>query len=399
MSVSSVGKDLFMAVEPKEINDFFNISQQDFFGILTIQDESTLLTLKSKVAIPSISELDFIIGAGFDHKIISCLGCIDAGFQTNFHNGGTEFSSSIFPHHVVIGNASLYAEETTITDIHFTTNDLPTLFNDRSAFGQIFSTSEELTRVLTQHHDKLEKDFKLGYKLSLPEMADNPNIFYYTGKTKIFECSTEIGVITVNHSPSISIDGKTGIACENNITATLSFDVPVNFDTAISRMSTLSRFFSIIAGRSQKSFDIKIEKSGLPANSHLDVYYSYSTSTSANILQNSRDTPLNPIMRPEEFSHVLENWIKREPEWRIGRIQYLNGLSKGRSYDTDRLVSAANAFDILPSSATVPDSIDAADHETARNECIQILKALPPTEDRAAAIGVLKRWGRANLRS
>jgi hypothetical protein len=399
MSASIVQKELFMVVDLKEINGFFNISEQEFFGNLKIQDENTLLTLKSKVEIPPTSELNFVMGTGFDHKIISCLECIDAGFQTNFHNSGTEFSASIFPHYVVIGDASLNTEEITITGIHFTTNDLPTIFNDQSAFGHIFSTKEDLTSVLTQHHEKLEKNFKLGYELSLPKIAENPNIFYFTGNSKFYECTTDIGLLTVNHSPSISVDGKTGVICENNITASLNFDEPVNFKTAIDRMSTLSRFFSIVAGQSQKSFGIKIEKTGLPANSYLDIYCSYNTLTSAIPLPNSHDTPLNPIRRPEEFSHVLKNWIKREPEWRVGRTQYLNGLSKGRSYDTDRLVSAANAFDILPSSATVPDSLVTADHEDARNECIKILKTLPPTEDRAAAIGVLKRWGRANLRS
>jgi hypothetical protein len=388
-----------MAVESQEINGFFHISQQDFFGNLKIQDESTLLTLKSRVPIPSTGELNFITGTGFDHKTISCLDCIDAGSQSTFHNGGTEFTTSIFPHYIAIGDTSLHPDEINITAIHFATNDLPTLFNDRSAFGHIFSTSEELTRVLTQHHEKLEKDFSLGYKLNLPRMETNPNIFYFTGITDFFECTTDIGMFTVHHSPSFSVDGKTGIDCKNNITASLTFDTPVNFKNAIDKMSTLARFLSVIAGHSQRTFGIKIKKTGLPDNSCLDIYCSYNITRSDNTLQNSHDTPLNPILRPEEFSHVLNNWIRREHEWKIGRIQYLNGLSKGRSYDTDRLVSAANAFDILPSSATVPDSIVPAEHETARNECIKILKALPLTEDRAAAIGVLKRWGRANLRS
>lgn len=388
-----------MAAEPHEINGFFHIAQQDFFGNLKIQDENTLLTLKSQAAIPSISELNFITGTGFDHRTISCLDCIEDGFESTFHNGGTEFTTSIFPHYVVIGDTSLHPDETAITAIQFTTNDLPTLFNDRSAFGHILSSSEELTKILTQHHEKLEKEFSPGYKLNLPKMTEHPNIFYFTGVINFFECTTDIGIFTVNHSPSISVDGKTGIDCKNNITATLTFEQPVNFTTAIERVSTLARFLSIISGHTQSLTGIKINKAGLPDNSYLNVYGSYISTPSTHQLQNSHDTPLNPVIRPEEFSHVLNNWIKREPEWRTGRIRYLNGLKKGRSYDIDRLVSAANAFDILPSSATVADSLVPPDHETARNECLEILKALPQSEDRAAAIGVLKRWGRANLRS
>lgn len=388
-----------MQVDSKEIHGFFDIFGQSVFGNLKIHDEQTLLTLKSKVAIPSVTELNFVTGTGFDHKIISCLECIAAGYQNNTYNGGTEFSTSIFPHYIAIGDASLNTYEPTITDIHFTTNDLPTIFNDHSAFGHVFSTNSVLTNILTQDHDDLEEKHKLGYNLRLPEISDHPHIFYYTGNITFFECTTDIGSLTVNHSPSISIDGKTGIRCANKITASLHFDEPVNFNVAISRMSTFERFLSIIAGRSQRTSEIKIRKTGLPVNSFLEIFCSYNTSISTHPLQNSHDIPLNPISRPEEFSSVLKNWLSREHDWGTGRMLFLNGLNKGGSYDTDRLVSAANVYDILPSSATVTDSIIPDDQETARSECLKILKALPPTEDRAAAIGVLKRWGRANLRS
>lgn len=77
----------------------------------------------------------------------------------------------------------------------------------------------------------------------------------------------------------------------------------------------------------------------------------------------------------------------------------MTSLNKNGSYDSDRLVSAANVFDILPSASTVPHKEISNDYKTARDECLKILEALPYSEDRGAAIGVIKRWGRANLRS
>lgn len=378
---------------------FFNLSGQRIFGSLKMDDDRTLLTLRSDSNIPVINEVDFIWGTGFDHKTISCLQCVGSGTEENYSHGGIEFTSSVFPHYVCVGDAGVDTSEASITEIFFTTSDLAALFNDSRAFGHLFSDKETLTDLLTQHHARLIKDNSLGFPLNIPKISDRPHIFYFTGNMNIFESATQLGVLSVGHRPNISIDGKSGISFENNIEASLKFSGSVNFDTAIDRMLTFSRFISTAAGRTQQISNIRISKHGLPEHSFLDVYCSFSHSVSGSALQRPNDAPIDPIYRPKEFSEVLVNWINREDEWSFGRIQYLNGLAKSRSYDSDRLVAAANAFDILPSSATVADSAISDEYNFARRKCLDILETLPVTDDRASAIGVLKRWGRANLRS
>lgn len=388
-----------MDTDSKEINGFFNILDQEIFGTLKLDGEGTLITFKSKSPIPPLSGFNYLTGIGFDHKIISCLQCVDVGFEQNYHHGGTEFTASVFPHYVSIGDAAVDATENSITNICFTTNDLPTLFNDRSAFGHLFSAENQLKALLIRNHEIIKEHSNITWELALPEISETPHLLYWTGKIDIFKCSTEIGVLTVTHSPSFSVDGKSGIMCENNIAANLEYSNPISFEKAIDNISTFSRFFSIVAGRTQKVSSIKIKTIESLSDNYTHIYCSYNSSTSAAPLQDSNDTPLNPIHRPDEFSAVLQNWINREQDWRIGRIQYLNGLNKNRSYDTDRLVSAANAFDILPSKATIANKEITEEYSIARDECIKILKTLPNSEDRGAAIGVMKRWGRANLRS
>lgn len=388
-----------MDTNPLEINGFFNIFDQEIFGTLKLDGEDTLITLRSKHPTLSPIEINSLTGIGFDHKIISCLECLTIGFQQNYHQGGIESSLSIFPHYVSIGNTTLNITENTITEVTFTTNDLATLFNDRSAFGHLFSTDSQLKTLLEINHEEIRNNSTLNFELTLPKIAETPHIFYWTGKLEIFRSKTEIGELTVNHNPSFSVDGKTGIICENNITATLKFDKPIDFETAIDNTSTFTRFLSAITGRTQSKRNIKIKKIESSPDSYLDVHCSYSPSASAIPLQSTNDIPLNPILRTDEFSTVLQNWIAREPEWRIGRIQFLNSLHKTGSYDSDRLVSAANVFDILPSASTIPNKEIPENYQAARDECIKILEALPISEDRGAAIGAMKRWGRANLRS
>jgi hypothetical protein len=388
-----------MDIEKKEINGFFKLNNNEIFGTVNLQEEDTLITFKSKTPIPDLSGFDTLTGIGFNHKAISCLQCIDAGFQHEFHNGGIEYTASAFPHYVSVGDATLNNTETTIIEVSFTTNDLSTLFNDRDAFGHLFATKSQLQDLLTTNHEMVKATSGLKHEFKPPKILDNPHIFYWTGNLDIYECQTEIGLLTIHHNPSFSVDGKSGISCTNNITANIKYGTPINFDKAIDNISTFARFFSIIAGRTQKASNIKVKKINSVSESYLDIYCSYGPSISPAPLQSAKDIPVSPIHRPEEFSIVLKNWINRENEWCVGRIQHLNGMNKNRSYDTDRLVSAANTFDILPSNATLPNKEISQEYKTARDECINILESLPTSDDRAAAIGVMKRWGRANLRS
>ncbi len=388
-----------MLEEVKGINGFFDLFECKVFGTLDVDGGKTLLTLRSNSFIPQIEEVECIVGAGFDHKIISCLQCVGSGSERRFYREGTEYVSSVFPHYVSVGDAGLNAAEETITEIHFVTNDLSILFNDSRAFGHIFSSKKSLTDLLTHHNEMLEQEHSIGLPLNVPEISDHPHVFYFTGKMQIFECVTPLGVLHVSHGPSITVDGKSGINCENYISASITLPIPVSFDVAYNRVLTFARFFSIMAGRTQTVSAVKLRKVGLPENSFLDFYPSFTAPVTGVPLQHFRDIPISPIHRPDEFSTVLNNWLCREPTWSIGRIQYLNGLAKSRSYDTDRLVAAANAFDILPTSATIVDSPVSEEFDLARRKCLDILKDLPKTEDRASAIGVLKRWGRANLRS
>jgi hypothetical protein len=70
-----------------------------------------------------------------------------------------------------------------------------------------------------------------------------------------------------------------------------------------------------------------------------------------------------------------------------------------REYSIDRLISAANMFDILPSSA-VPSTVCLSDEvKKAKAACRKIFKALPKTmPERESVLDALGRVGKANLK-
>src|SRR6185312_7400506 len=98
-----------------------------------------------------------------------------------------------------------------------------------------------------------------------------------------------------------------------------------------------------------------------------------------------RDVPLDPIHRPDEFSTVVADWIRRHHRWRIARGRYLDCLRKDNTYGAERLVAAANMFDILPSEA-LPTPAPLSDALAATKEnCEKLFRAHPPGIERNRA--------------
>ena len=64
---------------------------------------------------------------------------------------------------------------------------------------------------------------------------------------------------------------------------------------------------------------------------------------------------INAVSNPEEFSQVLASWLQRYDSRNDARGRFFAWFEKQNSYDIDRLISAANMFDILPEEAFSSD--------------------------------------------
>jgi Apea-like HEPN len=106
---------------------------------------------------------------------------------------------------------------------------------------------------------------------------------------------------------------------------------------------------------------------------------------------------LDAVERHAEFSSVLTVWLQNRSGRRVSRARYLDGLKKTNNYGYDRLVAAANMFDLLPDDA-VPAavSVDPALAKT-RDECVAQFKIHQRSIDRDSAISALGRLGKPSL--
>jgi ApeA N-terminal domain 1 len=107
---------------------------------------------------------------------------------------------------------------------------------------------------------------------------------------------------------------------------------------------------------------------------------------------------LDAVRQPDDFCRVLASWLDRDDFWRDARGRFSNCFAKENSYDVDRLIGAANMFDILPSSAVPLDVPLSKELEEAGKTSRKAFRALPRNPERDSVLGALGRVGKPNLK-
>lgn len=278
-------------------------------------------------------------------------------------------------------------EQPSIKAVHFTVTDISSIFYDFDAFGHVLYPKQLIESVVKSN--KMDREIPVG---------DMPQIAYFTGKRELIAIDTEIGRISVNHCPSYNVGGPNGAFIKNRMMITITPVTPVTFDDCIERTTTLTRFLTLLAGRKQgiKSVYLDIADESAEPSIPLQLNWSFAPrgyKKNKNFEPpHPRDIPLDAVRRPEEFAAVLEDWVVRDTTWRMARARYDMCLRKGNSYDTDRLIAAANMFDILPKTAIplVPEM--PTEVVAAQAQCREIFKNLRGIE-RDSVMMALGRMG------
>jgi hypothetical protein len=365
---------------------------QSAVGELRLKGSSTLLKLNSNELLAHVETGSLVKGTAYSGECLTLVDCNSPGTgQTSFQDAPTRYHANVFPHYVAIGRRHLNPDEPYISSIHFTTSDLATLFYDFDAFSHVIDAKPIIDVVLQERR-----------KMRPVETGERPQVMYFTGKDCIAEAITTIGKISVHHRPSYNMGGPTGVYLKNRMVVSIQPDQPVTFDEAVNRMYGVAGFLSMAAGRTQGVDYIQVTTAEVVRNipQSLSVHPSFRWKASDIGKQHKphpADVPLNPIKNPAEFNAVLSNWISRHTSWKVARSQYLGCMRKANKYGTERLVAAANMFDVLPADALplateLPDDLAAT-----KAACIAMFRKHAPGIDRNSALSALGRLGQPSL--
>ena len=360
-------------------------------GELCLKGAATTLDLYSGAFFDVHASAD-IFGMFYDRSKVSLIDCITMSGPGYGTRGDEHYHfSSVFPHFVIFGDQHISSSDRTIRELRFTVDDAATLFYDFDAFGLVINARPHMERIVEAKEG--------GRKI---EIGEDPHLFYFTGKHEIFVVDTVLGKISATHGISYSFPGPKGIHVDNTIKINMVFKSERSVEEAIASVLDILRFLEVIAGRPQNIS--KLAFLAVSAGEHpnvLDVYWCMPPrrdSDNESRKPHPGDLPIQAAMKPDEFTSVLKGWLERHDGWRNARVRFSTLFAYQNRYDIDRIVGAANMFDILPSSAC-PETVKLPpDLGQARDNARKVFQALPASPERDSVLVALGRIGKATLK-
>ncbi|MXZ11433.1 MAG: hypothetical protein F4Y79_18570 [Gemmatimonadetes bacterium] len=376
---------------------------REIYGELTLDGpKSSLYVWDKDFFNPRGKNNGFVKGILHNLTKVSLIDCITSKDPGSFSN--TEEShhfARLFPHYAILGDQHISPAEDTIAEVHFVIDDATTLFHDLEAFGRVSNARSIIEKVVQHDVEQLEHDREI-------KIGAHPEIVYFTGKSEIFSADTELGKISAYHNPSTTfLSSPEGVKITNKIFAKLEFADPITLEDVIDRTYRVLHFFGLLVGRPQNLVELWIlKKVDQKRTADLRVYWSHCPKyerIKGRWDPHHFDVLINPIRDPEIFSYILTKWLDREwpvqaKNWYSARVRFFKNFEKQEYYDIDRLIGAANMFDILPPEAVSGKFEISEDLKSARDKCRQIFKRLPGSPDRNSVLSALGRIGKSTLK-
>ncbi|MEJ8866798.1 HEPN domain-containing protein [Pseudomonas jessenii] len=364
---------------------YFTLDGNQILGELLLAGEETKLNLSSRKQIPYNPEPHSLFGESIDHRKISLYDCVG---QSPFPEGVHPlpvFKRETFPHYALIGSKHFSWNESVFKTVTFKTDDLGLLYSQRGSIGSALVDSEKLKEILGK--TPAAKNLDPG----------NPTaIYYFAENTPPSPVSLKIGVFSIKTNFTTNTSDITGISCTKETSATLTYETPKTLDKIINDVTDILDFFTVIIGRSQGIQDLYANTSLDAISAQSDatlVHWSLAPTAVGSSVQSRWDMPVIPDKSEEAFSNVFHNWIHRHDEWCIARSRILHSQRNGTYYDENRLIAAANAFDLLPDSS-YPEIGKLTEETSLKKErCKEIIMEMKHGDERSQILGTLNFWG------
>jgi hypothetical protein len=251
---------------------------------------------------------------------------------SSFYYGTTKHFISLFPHHVAIGPRHIDAERKIVSRISFTTTGAINLFYDHGAFGS--SSSKNIRRLMPDWAKKDRR--KITYN----------RIYYYADRGPIVSAKSKDYEIVVFNGGTFSSPSPKGISVKNEVRIALNFKKAVSLEDALHAAHEFRILCEFLSHAKQCIQNVRIQhKNSERQEGEITLHSSYEESGSGQEAD-FRDNLISGGFHRGEFKQVIERWLAK-PTHASARQRVIQNMRE-EIYTIDRLVGAANAFDILP---------------------------------------------------
>jgi hypothetical protein len=323
----------------------FTVGGKEHAGQLLIDGEKSNLEIYGDEFLHiSTEDMRRVVGISKDGQSITCVNCIGAGISgTATYYGKQRHSMSLFPNFVLIGPRQPDPEQPEFSELVFSFTRANMLFYDWGTFGHIiyehplsFGQKREILRYVR----KAPKRRRRGGHLDL---------LFHWDRGPIVEIKNAIGTITAETATSQSLPSASGIHLHAQVRIRLSFASPQTLEEALRFQFIIMEFFELVSQSKQNVTHIELTHKDAEREIPLRLHISHSDQDDVEELQPT-DALLNGGLHSEEFERTLSRWLDTHYERSAARRRFGDGFRNSRSYNADRLVGAANAFDLLPKS-------------------------------------------------
>jgi hypothetical protein len=312
----------------------FRIENRQLPGLVTLKGAASRLELYSDhpIHVPKERRRTIRGVARTGEKITICDAIPDSEGSQNYHGAQKHFAS-LFPHFVAVGSRHLDIDQKVVSEIIFTTSGAESLFNDSGAFGSL--VVKNVKRLMP---DWAKKDRR---KIHFHK------VFYYADRGPIISAFANNITFKVFNSVSYSSPSAEGIKLNNEVRIILQFKKFVVLADAIKSAFDFRIFCEILSQTKHVISHIQIRhKIATERGSPLDLFPSYEEAP-PEIKIDHRETLISGGTDKKEFEKVLARWMDTQESHYDARMRITEGIRED-SFTIDRLVGAANAFDLLP---------------------------------------------------
>ncbi|WP_457811888.1 HEPN domain-containing protein [Sinorhizobium meliloti] len=378
-----------------------------FAGHLRIADADSLVKLigKSFWAHPETEYTD-IHGLLGDGRKASLLDCVLHGQTQHRFDENTQFECVFFPNYVVVGEEFIRSNEPVIRAVRYHFENVSSLLSGHKTFRSLRPDPDDVRRLLEADHGRSEKIAethgwpKRPFK---PEVGEHPHLLYFSGVGEIVTTDAQMGRISLTNRTSHSAGTAAGIGIDNEVTANIEFAEPKTLSDAVRALYTLHGLFELSLGHRQHYRWIELELTHREKHDKHDqhqrarLYWSLCNERVKDSSKTSlADVLLAPDRRPEEFAKVAAGWMDSAKIMGDPRERFATAFFA--SYGINRIVGAANMFDLLPESHAPKKKEPDALLKAAVEQCRKIFVALPDSFAKQSVLSALGRVGTASLR-
>jgi ApeA N-terminal domain 1 len=314
----------------------FRIQGRRMSGLVRLKGSESRLELYSDQPIhipaPQMRTIRGLARTGERITVCDAVGAEIGGGRSYYDR--TQYFADLFAHFVAVGPRHLDTDRRVISEIHFTTTEATSLFYDHGAFG--IAKVKNVRRLMPAWARKDRREIR------------SSQLFYYADRGPIFAVKTRAIEFEAFNGISYRMPSPRGISLTNELRIALKFKRPVKLSDAIKAIFEFRAFCEIVSHSKHCIRNIMVRHTRAEERESLIRLYPADEEAPGDDQTDFRDNLVSAGMNRKEFEQVLGTWMERQQSHVDARLRIVQGIRQGRLYTVDRLVGAANAFDLLP---------------------------------------------------